>query len=119
MIPYADLLNHSNCPNTEWYFDDESDCFIVRSTTPILAGEEIFDTYGNKSNDILYMYYGFTISDNKNKISYPIIPLLTSNDRVQYLSKLRALQQNVKHVKNKDVAELYKEEIKHLQSILS
>lgn len=68
MVPYADLLNHSFEPNTVWYFDDASDSFVVEATRPIPAGEQIYDSYGHKPNNELYLYYGFTLPNNPNKI---------------------------------------------------
>ncbi|NDE14590.1 SET domain-containing protein-lysine N-methyltransferase [bacterium] len=70
MVPYADLLNHSFKPNTVWYFDDASDCFVVEATEPIPAGKQIYDSYGQKPNNELFLYYGFTLPDNPNRIDH-------------------------------------------------
>lgn len=66
MVPYADLFNHSENPNTHWYFDDKLDSFIVKSTCDIKKNSEIYDSYGAKTNNELMMYYGFTIKNNIN-----------------------------------------------------
>lgn len=64
LVPYADLLNHSNKPNTNWYFDDKKDSFIVQATEDISKNTEISDSYGSKSNIIFVIYYGFSIKNN-------------------------------------------------------
>lgn len=64
LVPYADLLNHSNKSNTYWYFDDKKDSFIVQATEDIAKNSEIFDSYGSKSNVQLVIYYGFSIKNN-------------------------------------------------------
>ena len=64
LVPYADLLNHSNKSNTYWYFDDIKKSFIVQAIEDIPKNCEIFDSYGNKSNIRLVIFYGFSIKNN-------------------------------------------------------
>jgi hypothetical protein len=70
LVPYADLFNHSQKSNTTWYFDDSLDSFILRATETIKKNSEIYDSYGEKTNDELLLYYGFTIKNNKNSRLY-------------------------------------------------
>ena len=70
LVPYADLFNHSQKSNTTWYFDDNLDCFILKATSDIKKNSEIYDSYGEKTNDELLLYYGFTIKNNKNSRLY-------------------------------------------------
>lgn len=65
LVPYADLLNHSEDPNSTWYYDDKKEVFVVEATKNIKKEEEIYDTYGSKTNMQLIMYYGFSIKNNK------------------------------------------------------
>ena len=65
IVPYADLLNHSQNPNTTWYYDDTKNVFVVESTKNIKKNTEIYDSYGQKTNIQLIMYYGFSIKNNK------------------------------------------------------
>ena len=60
LVPYADLLNHREPPNTRWYFHEPDQTFRVETTTEIPKGSEVFDTYGKKDNSLMWMYYGFT-----------------------------------------------------------
>lgn len=64
MVPYIDLINHSEIANTIWYFDDDLDSFVLISTRNISKGEELTDNYGNKNNIELLLYYGFTLNTN-------------------------------------------------------
>lgn len=68
LVPYADLFNHSNKSNTTWYFNSSLDSFILEATKDIKKNEEIYDSYGNKTNEQLLRYYSFTIPKNKNSI---------------------------------------------------
>jgi len=71
LVPYADLLNHSNKSNTYWYFDDTKKSFIVQATEDIPKNTEIFDSYGSKTNIQLIIYYGFSIKNNPySKLSF-------------------------------------------------
>lgn len=78
MVPYIDLLNHSEIPNTQWYFDDDLDSFVLISTRNINKGEELTDNYGNKNNIELLLYYGFTLDSN------PLSILSTQIDNIHY-----------------------------------
>ena len=68
IVPYIDMINHSFEPNTTWYFDNNSDSFVLVSTERIPANKEIVDNYGTKNNLELLLYYGFTIKENPNPI---------------------------------------------------
>ena len=70
LVPYADLFNHSQKSNTTWYFDDSLDSFILKATVPIKKYSEIYDSYGEKTNDELLLYYGFTIKNDKSSRLY-------------------------------------------------
>ena len=64
MVPYLDLLNHSDKPNTHWFFDAKKKGYILNAATDIEKNEEITDTYGKYHNYLLYKIYGFVIPDN-------------------------------------------------------
>lgn len=70
MVPYIDLLNHSEEPNTSWYFDNDLDSFVLVSIMDIPKGTELTDNYGNKTNGEFLLYYGFTIESNPTNILY-------------------------------------------------
>lgn len=62
MVPFADMLNHSNKPNVDWSF--EKDFFIMKTTKDVKAHEELFDYYGPKSNYESFLHYGFVQPNN-------------------------------------------------------
>lgn len=64
MVPYADLFNHKNPKDTSWFYDDDTDCFTVKAIKDVKKGVEIYDTYGNKGNADLLLFYGFTVDNN-------------------------------------------------------
>ena len=64
LVPYADLLNHKRPRQTQWYYDDKINSFVIQASTDINKGEEIYDSYGKKTNDRFLLNYGFTIEDN-------------------------------------------------------
>ena len=57
LIPFADMLNHSKDANIDWKFTDTE--FIMSATENIAEHEELFDSYGPKSNYETFLHYGF------------------------------------------------------------
>ena len=64
LVPLADMLNHSNTPNCNWFYDDASSCFLVQSAKIIPSQFELHDSYGGKCNSRFLVNYGFTLEDN-------------------------------------------------------
>jgi len=63
LIPFADMLNHSKDANIDWKFTDTE--FIMSATENILEHEELFDSYGPKSNYETFLHYGFVESNRE------------------------------------------------------
>ena len=63
MVPYGDMLNHSNDPNISWKFTDKH--FVMRATKNIKKGQQCFDSYGTKTNYESSLFYGMTMDDWK------------------------------------------------------
>ena len=80
MIPYIDMINHSIDFNTNWYFSNSLDSFILESTKDIPKGTEILDNYGTKNNIEFLLFYGFTLSPNPN----PILRLNIDNIPIEF-----------------------------------
>jgi len=66
MVPLVDMLNHKRPPQTEWYFDNNTQSFLLASTQLIAAHDELFDSYGAKCNSRYLLNYGFTSPDNRD-----------------------------------------------------
>ncbi len=71
LVPFADLLNHRRPRQTQWFFDDEKDAFIVQAIEDIWIGQEIFDSYGKKTNSRFLLNYGFSL-ENNDMGEYPL-----------------------------------------------
>ena len=62
LVPYADLINHSNNPNANYEYLEESERtgVVIRALADIAAGQEVSIAYGpEKSNEALLKQYGF------------------------------------------------------------
>jgi hypothetical protein len=61
MVPLLDLYNHHPTPNVRWRYHDR--VFQVASAHDILAGEEIYDSYGTYTEAHLLAKFGFLNGD--------------------------------------------------------
>ena len=64
LVPFADLLNHRRKRQTQWFYDDRKNAFIVQAIEDINVGQEIFDSYGKKTNSRFLLNYGFALDNN-------------------------------------------------------
>ena len=64
LVPFADLLNHKRPKQTQWYYDDSIESFVIQAIENIEEGNEIFDSYGKKTNARFLLHYGFCLDDN-------------------------------------------------------
>ena len=137
MVPYADLLNHSENPNTTWYFDDTKNSFIVKATKNIKKNTEIYDSYGDKTNKELMMYYGFTIPNNKhselnimhknNLFQFKNNSVIDESDyKKELVNKLKKILESHTKKLNKtyefqdeNIKNIYKDEISIIKKVLS
>jgi len=61
LVPVVDLMNHSVNPGVAWRWSAEDDAMIATTTRAHQPGEELFDSYGERSSELLYQTYGFTV----------------------------------------------------------
>ena len=69
LVPLADMLNHSPTYNSEWGMDPHKELkqgrFRMRARAGgVPSGGEATDSYGDKPNHTLCVYYGFSLPDN-------------------------------------------------------
>ena len=115
LVPYADLLNHSNNCNTTWYFDDSRNAFIVKATKDIKKNTEIYDSYGEKSNLKLVTYYGFSIKNNPHSdMSFTYKGNLITLEKKSNLKKILQLYNLLKY--KEKIVEYLKEKLLAQQS---
>ena len=68
MVPFADMLNHSNTCQTRWSYNDQLQSYQMVAKAPIRPGDEIMDSYGIKTMDSYFIYYGFILPDSDVRI---------------------------------------------------
>ncbi len=66
MVPYADMLNHYRPRETKWTFNSLRQCFTITSTTTLLKGQQVYDSYGKKCNSRFLLNYGFAVEHNRD-----------------------------------------------------
>ena len=64
LVPYADMLNHLRPRQTRWLYDSARRAFLIVSLQPLVAGQQVFDSYGKKCNSRFLLNYGFTVEHN-------------------------------------------------------
>ena len=64
MVPYLDLINHSDKNNTYWFYDDNNEAYSLVAMKDIDKNKEITLSYGKYYNSYLYKNYGFVIPGN-------------------------------------------------------
>ena len=83
LVPFADLINHRTQRQTQWYYDNAQNSFMIQSLEDIKEGNEIYDSYGKKSNAKLLLNYGFCLENNSENEYYltlkfnPKVPLFS------------------------------------------
>ena len=83
LVPFADLINHRPQRQTQWYYDNAQNSFMIQSLEDIKEGNEIYDSYGKKSNAKLLLNYGFCLENNSENEYYltlkfnPKVPLFS------------------------------------------
>ena len=70
LVPYADMLNHYRPRETKWQFEDVSQSFTITCLQSIAVGEQIYDSYGQKSNHRFLLNYGFSVENNVEPDGY-------------------------------------------------
>ena len=89
MVPYLDLINHSDKNNTDWNYDENEGAYILKAIKDIGKNEEITDSYGKFMNSRLYQTYGFVIPGN------------TVNDNVYVRINGESITLNISFLKSK------------------
>lgn len=68
MVPFADMLNHSNTCQTKWSFNNKLQSYEMVAKSLIKPGDEIMDSYGIKTMDSYFMFYGFVLPDSEARV---------------------------------------------------
>lgn len=62
LLPLVDIFNHGRS-NTTWTYGP-LEGMVVSAECAIACGEEVFFSYGQRSNSYLLVHYGFVLDDN-------------------------------------------------------
>ena len=65
LVPYADMLNHLRPRETKWTYDNGRGAFTITALQGLRAGDQIYDSYGQKCNHRFLLNYGFAVEDNR------------------------------------------------------
>ncbi|SCU77329.1 LAME_0A00716g1_1 [Lachancea meyersii CBS 8951] len=65
LFPIVDLLNHANGKIVSWREDPDNNAVNFSTGEKLAAGDELFNNYGDKSNEELLIGYGFAITENQ------------------------------------------------------
>ncbi len=66
LVPYADMMNHSASPNVDWKYTKKKE-FVMRALKVVKKGDQLFDTYGTKTNYENLLFYGMVLEDKSCK----------------------------------------------------
>ncbi|KAM3160304.1 SET domain-containing protein [Lachancea thermotolerans] len=69
LYPIVDFLNHHSGQKVQWQLNKDRNGVSFSSGNQIEKGQEIFNNYGDKSNEELLLNYGFAIQNNMNDSS--------------------------------------------------
>lgn len=83
LIPYIDLINHE--PDSKAYvagsLEQKGRMVTMSTDRPYQAQEQIFDSYGRRSNDELLLLYGFALAKNvHNFVEISLLDLWKSTE---------------------------------------
>ena len=70
LVPYADMLNHYRPRETKWTYDEDRQAFTITSLQHIVAGSQVYDSYGQKCNHRFLLNYGFAVENNREIDGY-------------------------------------------------
>ncbi|PSS16073.1 Ribulose-1,5 bisphosphate carboxylase/oxygenase large subunit N-methyltransferase [Actinidia chinensis var. chinensis] len=94
LVPWADMLNHSCEVETFLDYDKSSQGVVFTTDRPYEPGEQVFISYGRKSNGELLLSYGFVPREGTNPTdSVELSSSLKKSDKC-YKEKFEALKKH-------------------------
>ncbi|KAM3684515.1 hypothetical protein ACB094_11G052200 [Castanea mollissima] len=92
LVPWADMLNHSCEVETFLDYDKSSKGVVFTTDRPYQPGEQVFISYGKKSNGELLLSYGFVPKEGTNPSDSVELSLSLKKSDKCYKEKLEALR---------------------------
>ncbi|KAJ6723865.1 putative METHYLTRANSFERASE [Salix koriyanagi] len=94
LVPWADMLNHSCEVETFLDYDKSSKGVVFTTDRPYQPGEQVFISYGRKSNGELLLSYGFVPREGTNPSDSVELSLSLKKSDKCYREKLEALKKH-------------------------
>ncbi|MBA0605350.1 hypothetical protein Godav_017937 [Gossypium davidsonii] len=94
LVPWADMLNHSCEAETFLDYDKSSQGVVFTTDRAYQPGEQVFISYGKKSNGELLLSYGFVPKEGANPSDSVELPLSLKKSDKCYKEKLEALRKH-------------------------
>ncbi|XP_057431871.1 ribulose-1,5 bisphosphate carboxylase/oxygenase large subunit N-methyltransferase, chloroplastic [Lotus japonicus] len=92
LVPWADMLNHSCDVETFLDYDKQSKGIVFTTDRPYQPGEQVFISYGKKSNGELLLSYGFVTREGANPSDSVELSLSLKKSDGSYKEKLELLK---------------------------
>ncbi|KAL8150958.1 hypothetical protein V2J09_020766 [Rumex salicifolius] len=92
LVPWADMLNHNSEVDTFLDYDKSSKGVVFTTDRAYEPGEQVYISYGRKSNGELLLSYGFVPKEGTNPSDSVELPLSLKRSDKCYSEKLKALQ---------------------------
>lgn len=98
LVPFFDLANHSLSPNIRWQLTPNGAIQFV-TTRDINENDELFLSYGDKSNQELLFLHGFTLEDNPEPIHFKLpLQAFMNEDMADDINKYHWLLERTKPI---------------------
>ncbi|GER54043.1 SET domain-containing protein [Striga asiatica] len=94
LVPWADMLNHSCEVETFLDYDKSSKAVVFTTDRAYQPGEQVFISYGRKSNGELLLSYGFVPREGTNPRDSVELSLSLKKSDKCYNEKLEALKKH-------------------------
>ena len=77
MVPFADLMNHNEprpCIRWVWHKDEMTGQtgWLGKAYEEVKKGDQVFGSYGLRSNQALLQTYGFTFATNEEEVEFAL-----------------------------------------------
>ncbi|GKD59060.1 ribulose-1,5-bisphosphate carboxylase/oxygenase large subunit N-methyltransferase, chloroplastic [Tanacetum coccineum] len=94
LVPWADMLNHSCDVETFLDYDKSTKGVVFTTDRPYQPGEQVFISYGRKSNGELLLSYGFVPRQGTNPSDSVELPFSLKKSDKCYELKVEALKKH-------------------------
>ncbi|KAF3645839.1 hypothetical protein FXO38_19456 [Capsicum annuum] len=94
LVPWADMLNHNCEVKTFLDYDRSSQGIVFTTDRAYLPGEQVFISYGRKSNGELLLSYGFVPREGTNPSDSVEVSMSLKKSDKCYKEKVEALKKH-------------------------